>query len=132
MPTVRRRRLRRYRAASPHKRPAGSTDPRDLVDRHTFVVSPDEVDDRLISTLADFGPNRRLRPRLGEAITQAIKMARERAKRKNYRAVGVYECRPFSAKERDTPAQFRYGDGGCAIVGYTTTDENDHIVFTNY
>ncbi len=103
------------------------TNPRDLIDRHTFVVSPDEVDDRLISTFAAFGPGRRLKPRLGEAIAQALKMARGRAKRKNYRAVGVYTCRPFS---KVRPA--RYSDGGCAIVGYTTTDDNDRIVFKRY
>lgn len=112
---------RRYRV--PASKPRTPHDARDLIDRHTFVVSPNEVDDRLIETFSGFGPGRRLRPRLGLAITDALKIARARAKRGSFRAVGVYECKPYSETAHES---------GCAIVGYTTTDEHDHIRFTRY
>lgn len=85
--------------------------------RARYIVSPNEVDDRLITDERAFGPRRRAHTRLGPAIQDALKIGRDRMKRGRWRPVGVYACAPAA---------------GCSIVGYTSTDDNDRVIWSRY
>lgn len=91
--------------------------------KRTFIVSPNEVDDRLITDVRDFGPQRRSHARLGPAIQQALAIGRERMRRGRWKPVGVYACTPTR-----TPA----GRHACGIVGYTSTDDRDRVIWRRY
>ena len=99
--------------------------------KRTFIVSPNEVDDRVITDVRDFGPARRTYARLGPAIQQAIAIGRERMKRGRWKPVGVYTCTPVRANRRHARAADAI-TGGCSIVGYTSTDDHDHVIWRRY